>query len=348
MSQIPFKTAILGLNEQGKVLAECAAKSELFKIEAVADKDADLAQRTAAEYGCRHYDDYRLAVMQTGLDVIFAAAPLYACAEYIHAALGKKLHVLRIAPAARTFEELAGFVHHAAESEVSFSVVSVLRLNKVFTALHEYLKEEANNIPLVIAQCGFGQFQEPWRRDPKLAGGGILLYDCYEIMDQIVLCFGTPDEVYAVHTSQAPDRRQRLSVAEDTAVVTMKFGDTLTVNLVAGNILKPQAYTLNIYSKGKNIFVQDGQLSIFDNQNKLLEKSRETASNQKLVSKFAANFAQSIVDPAQTPPISTGADHLETMALIESAYLSSRTGSPESPRKILQMSQNVASKYLFK
>jgi predicted dehydrogenase len=349
MSQTPLRTAVLGLTEQGQLLLECAAKTQLFKIDTVADKDTELAKKIAAEYGCGHYDDYRIAVMQNGLDVVFAAAPLHTCAEYIYTALSKKLHVLRIVPPARTLNELAEFVRLADDSGTVFAIASPLRFNKTFTALREYLEQnKIENISLVTVQCGCDQHQQPWQRDPKLAGGGIFLYNCYEMADQIVQSFGMPDEVYAVHASQAPDRQQRLSVTEDTAVITMKFADTLTISVVASKILKPNTYLLNAYGREHNVFIDGDTLSIFDVQNNLLEKFEESAKLPELMFWLLENFVQSIIAPDQKELVSSGTNHLHTMALIESAYLSARTGAPESPQCILQMSQDSMARYLAK
>jgi predicted dehydrogenase len=349
MSHTPLKTAVLGLNEHARLLLECATKTELFQIDAVADKDAELAQKIASTYNCRHYDDYRVAVGQSGIDVVFAAAPLHACAEYIHIALNKKLHVLRAAPPARTFEELGEFVRQATESQVQFSIAAPLRFNKAYVAMRDYIEQNrSDNVFLVTAQCGIGISHEPWQRDPKLAGGGILLYNCYEIIDQLVQCFGTPDEVYAIATSQAPDRKQRLYVTEDTAIVTMKFVDTLTFNLIASKTLSPHACTLIAYSKDKKVCLDKNSLKVVDDHDNLITQTNETATPLELMTQSLADFAQSITGTGQMPPVSTGTDHLATMALMEAAYLSARTGAPESPQRILQMSQNMMTRSLFK
>jgi len=349
MSQTPLKTAVLGLNEQARLLLDCATKTGLFQIDAVADKDAELAQKIAAEHNCRHYDDYRLAVMQSGIDVVFATAPLHACAEYIHAALSKKVHVLRITPPARTFEELSEFVRQAEGSQAQFGIAAPLRFNKAYTAMRDYIEQNHDDtIFLVTAHCGIGLSPEPWQRDPKLAGGGIFLYNCYRIIDQLVQCFGIPDEVYAANTSQAHDRKQRLYVTEDTAIVTMKFADRLTINIIASRTLSPHTRTLIAYGKDKKVCLNESSLKVVDDHDNLLAETNEPATLLELMTQSLADFAQSITGNGQMPPISSGTDHLATMALMEAAYLSARTGAPESPQRILQMSQNTMTRHLFK
>ncbi|MEJ2647573.1 MAG: hypothetical protein P8016_04080, partial [Sedimentisphaerales bacterium] len=49
------------------------------------------------------------------------------------------------------------------------------------------------------------------------------------------------------------------------------------------------------------------------------------------------DFALSVLSPEEQKPSSTGRENLNNMAVIESAYLSSRTGFPEEPARILQM-----------
>jgi len=51
------------------------------------------------------------------------------------------------------------------------------------------------------------------------------------------------------------------------------------------------------------------------------------------------NFALGVLGAEESGPGSSGRENLKNMAVIESAYLSGRTGMPEEPGKILQMAQ---------
>jgi hypothetical protein len=128
----------------------------------------------------------------------------------------------------------------------------------------------------------------------------------------------------------------------------MRFADTLTINITAGRTIKPKESVLNAYGKDINFCINSGSLSLFDSSDNLQEKTKESAKPPELTSRLLAHFAQNIKSASDACLISSGADHLKTMALIESAYLSARTGSPESPNRILQMSQNGMTRYLFK
>ncbi len=59
------------------------------------------------------------------------------------------------------------------------------------------------------------------------------------------------------------------------------------------------------------------------------------------------NFALSILSPDSNKLCSSGSENLQNMAVIESAYLSTRTGFPEGPAKVLQMAQGLGGEMLF-
>ncbi|MGA2094227.1 MAG: hypothetical protein ABSH16_12615, partial [Sedimentisphaerales bacterium] len=53
--------------------------------------------------------------------------------------------------------------------------------------------------------------------------------------------------------------------------------------------------------------------------------------------KAVENFGSNLLWPDQNLPVSSTADNLKNMAVIEAAYLSARTGMPEQPAKILKI-----------
>jgi len=129
MSEGKLRTAILGLNEGGRLLLEAAGRVDHLQIHAVADKDANLAERIAAECQCAAYDDYRQLIVQNQLDCLFVAAATHSCDEYIRAAMKKKFNILKLAPAARNFEEAAEFVRLSEDEDIKFAIG---RSNKSF------------------------------------------------------------------------------------------------------------------------------------------------------------------------------------------------------------------------
>jgi predicted dehydrogenase len=366
MSEGKLKAAVLGLNEKGRLLLETASKLEYFEIAAVADKDGLLAEKVAAQYKCAGYDDYRqlISVMDSGLrgndrkssedrendnknrnDVgcLLVAAPMHTCDEYVRMAAKKKINILKLPPAARNFEEAAELVRLAEEHDVKFAIGNPSRFARSYLGLRQFLQEgKIEQVFLITAFCNAGDRKQPaWQTDPKLAGGGVLLHNCYQIIDQIILNFSAPEQVYSLNTNAAGDRQQRLYLTEDTAVVTMKFSDTLSGNLIASRRrgTGPEEKFVKIYGKDKILTVTDTQLTITDGLSRKNKKLKYDDDESTLYAALLENFALSILQPANNKLCSSGRENLANMAVIESAYLSARTAVPEEPGKILQMAQ---------
>jgi predicted dehydrogenase len=346
MAQELLRTAVIGLAQHGSFLMETAVKTGRFKIEVLADKDLDLAARLANEYGARAFDDYRSALAQNDLDVVISAAGLAASLEHIRAAFARGLHVLRIAPPARTTDELVSLISLANDAKTRFAVASTWRCRKVFAAFADYLATQPlTGAFLITARCGPSPWHDLSQRDPKLAGGGILLHSCYQMLDQIIANFPNPDLVACWQTSQAHDRQQRLYVTEDTALIVLKFSDTLVADIVASRTFPHASSSLSIYSPDRRVELVNDRLTVFDSAGRLIEDHAFPETESHAVSKLMINFADTI-DSQETMPASSALDNLDTMALVDAAYLSTRTAVPESPQKIAQLAQTAINRIL--
>jgi predicted dehydrogenase len=341
MQDTRLKTAVLGLNDKGQILLKEAAATGYFQIQAVADKDAKLAEKIAAEYNCTAYDDYRQLIIQNQLDCLLVAAGIHSCDEYLRAPMKKKINILKLAPPARNFEEAAGFVRLAEEENIKFAVANTNRFAQSFLALRQFLQEgRIEQISLISAACSFGDQVHPvWQTDPKLAGGGVLLHNCYEMIDQIVWNFAAPQQVYSLNTNTAGDRKQRFFLTEDTAVVMMKFADTLIGNLMAGRTFGTRQEFLKVYGRDKILTVSDTQFTVSDSLGQVSEEYKYSDDEICRMKKLLENFALSILSPDNNKLCSSARENLRNMAVIESAYLSARTGMAEEPGRILKMAQ---------
>ena len=359
MSEGRLKTAVLGLSDSGQLLLKAASQIDHFRVQAVADKDAVLAQRIAEEYNCAAYDDYRQLIIQNQLDCLLVAAAMYSCDEHIRAAMKKKFNILKLAPAARNFEEAAEFVGLAEDENVKLAVANPSRFARSFLALREFLQEgKIEQIFLITAFCNVGdqphrdpkhekvpsESQPTWETDPKLAGGGVLLRNCYEMIDQILWNFSMPQQIYSLHGNQALDKQQRLYLTEDTAVVTMKFSDTLIGNLIASRRtgMGPRENSLRVYGRDKILTVSDTQFTVVDGAGQSGGQLRCDDNALYRMTRLLESFALSILAPHDNKLFSSGRENLKNMAVIESAYLSARTGFPEEPSRILQMASRRA------
>lgn len=341
MTRDKLKAAVLGLKDGGEKLLSIAAESEYFDIVAVAEKEAEVAQNTAKQYGCAAFDDYRQLVIQNELDCVLVAAGMYSCEQYLRAAIKKKFNVFKLPPLARNFEEASEFVRLTEAEGVKLSVPVCWRYSEAFEQLHKSVRGSGiEQILLVTVTCEYRREYRPaWHGDPELAGGGVLLRDSYDIIDTLVQVFGVPEQVYSLVTSTAADRQQRHALTEDTAVVTMKYGSDLCVNLVAMRATGPELTTesINCFGKDKVLMLERESLTIESREGETISKDNFEYDERTAFEKTLEDFALSIIEPEENPLRCGGREQLQNMAVIEAAYLSSRTSMPEQPRRILAL-----------
>jgi len=339
MPDTRLKTAVLGLDARGLLLLKACTLLDCIHLQAVADKDTQLAERTAAEYDCPFYDDYRQLITQNRFDCLLVAAGLYSCDEYVRMAMKKKFNVLKMAPAARDFEEAAEFVRLSEDEGVKFAIANRCRFSGGFAALSDFLEQQPiEQAYLISATCIAGvEATEQWHSDPKLSGGGVLLRNCYEMIDLIVSSFSVPQQVYSLNTNQAADRQQRLYRTEDTMVVTMKFADTFVGSLTASKAFGPKEESFSVYGKDKILTVSAEYLGVSDSCGKVLEQQKFDVDELGATRKMLQSFALSILLPDKYTLVCSARENLRTMAVIESAYLSARTAMPEEPGRIFEM-----------
>jgi len=337
-----LKTAVLGLSKNGSSLLEAVEATGLYDIIAVADRDTEIAERTALRYKCPAFDDYRQLIMRNRPDVLFVTAPLYISEEFIRIAIKEGIHIIRLVPAGLDFESTADFIRMARKNEVRYFVANFWRPEPGFAKLREYLKAaRIEDFHLIQAVCNFpGEIDDihsRWLSDPKMAGGGVLLRNCYEMIDLIVFNFGVPEQVYSINTNHAQDRQQRLSITEDTAIVTMKFSDTLLGNLLASRTFGPPVEVLRLHSAENVLAVKADSFTILDNAGNIIEDTKFQADKSDCIKKTLTKFGQSLLSPDEYPLTDAEEADMNNMAVIESAYLSAKTAAPEEPQRILSM-----------
>ena len=333
---------VLGLGKNGQLLLEAAHASGHFRIIAVADPDHQRAEKIAAEFKCDAYTDYRQLVVQNQVDCLLVAADIHTCDEHLRTAIKKKFNILKLAPAARNFEETLGYVQLAESEKVQFAIANPARFMPSHTKARELIAQgHVKQVHLVTAQCSINDTdRSPWHTDPKLAGGGVLLHDGYQIIDQILGSFPLPQQVYALTTNQAPDKQQRLYLTEDAAVVSLKFTDALTGSIIATR--RPDAghdaTCLRIHGKDTLLTVTDSEVTLCTHAEADDQKWQFDETEHEVMKRLLSSFAGSLQSPDEHELVSSAAENLKNMAVLESAYLSARTGFPEEPARILQMS----------
>lgn len=344
MDEQHLTVAAVGLTGCAEVLLEIAWELPSLKIVAVGDTDPTCAEAAGRKYECDSYTDYRQLIIRNNADLLFIGAPPHQSTDPIRQALQKKMNVLAAWPWALNFEQGAEFINLAKREGVLFTVAQNGRFGRPFDHIMKFLHtsvEQSNTIHLVSAVChlptGPLEPSQRWRLDPQLSGGGVLMQNCYNLIDELVLCFGLPQRVYALTQSQAPDRQQRLSLTEDTAVMSMQFSDTLIAQLCASRTLGPARQHLRIHGKDQHLTATVDEVVICDNAGQELDRATYANDRRPSLERLLNNLASHIADPKENLLYPEHGMDLNTIAVVESAYLSARTGMAEEPARILRL-----------
>ncbi len=78
-------------------------------------------------------------------------------------------------------------------------------------------------------------------------------------------------------------------------------------------------------------------LSVYDGKGCRLDQTRCDFDELGIVQAMLSDYATSIRTPEAHAFTSTGKANLRVMAVMQAAYLSSKTGTPEDPERILAM-----------
>jgi predicted dehydrogenase len=344
MDEQQLTVAAIGLTDLTETLLDIAWAAPMFRILAVADIDQGQAEAAARKYECDAYTDYRQLIVQNQVDILLVGAPPHLCTDYIRQAIQKKMNILTRWPWAVNFEQGAEFINLARRENVLFTVAQNGRFSRSFEHIMDFLKtsvEQSNTLHLISAVChipiGPLEPSQRWLYDPQLAGGGVLMQNCYNLIDELTLCFGLPQRVYALTQSQAPDRQQRLSLTEDTAVITMQFSDTLMAQLCASRTLGPARQHLRIHGKTMHLTATPEEVVVCNNAGTELERFGYKDDQHSSLERLLMNLAQTLLNPNEKSLYPDHGVDLNTLAVIESAYLSARTGMAEEPARMLKL-----------
>ncbi len=336
-----LKVAVLGIDDFTVSVLEAVNRLEGFEVSAVADEDSELAEKTAGGYDCGWFDDYRQLIIQSEADCLVPARGIAKGQEYLTLALEENYHILKHPPLAKSYEEASALAKLAEKSEGDITVANMGRFSSGYGGVREILEREGcEEVFLIKAFCGSGCGElAKWQRDPKVAGGGVLLHNCYEVIDQLVWNFGLPQQVYSLATSLAGDRQQRLYRTEDVAAALLKYGDTIFGEVTTVRGVGAAEEHIAIYCRDKVVKAGRDFLTVIGADGSFEKDSHFNEDRQMLIRRMLEDFAKTVTgDDEKHEPMNTIAENIRNMVLVESIYLSSRTAMPEEPGRITSIS----------
>ena len=334
-----LQAAILGLIEAGRELYDALRCDSTIDLVAVADRDGDLSAALGDQAGARVYDDYRRAIVESttgGLDVLFVALPPVEAHEYLRLAAGQGVAAFALPPVARAFDETTELADLFAEARRPLVVGRPWQFEPAYMRLHNLPALAgvvfAANVDVACPVTG----PLGWRGDARRAGGGVLLHGAYEMVDAVATLLGVPEEVFGATAVAVPPDAARLYDTEDAAAVVFRYADNRTAAVTCRRTAASGAWSMTLCGSQATVEVTPESMTVTDNQGQVVMRTQVRSKNRyaPAISVFVAALSAGV----QTFPSHVG-EHLGTMATIRAAYLSARTGQPESPRRFMELTE---------
>ena len=152
------------------------------------DVDPLKAEVLAARFpGCRAMSDWRDAVNDKQVNVIIIATPHSYLAEITAGAIAADCNVLVEKPAARFMDELKPLITMTEKQEVLVRVGFNHRYHRAFQKMREIVDAgEIGELMFLRARYGHGGrlgYEQEWRAQPALSGGGELIDQGVHLID---------------------------------------------------------------------------------------------------------------------------------------------------------------------
>ena len=325
-----LKTALIGLSGVGAGYLDALLADDQFELIAVGDTDRGVLRHRAEALTARAYQDYRSLIVESarnGVDSLFVAAEPFQAREHVDLAMAHGVAVFHKAPPARNVNEARHLADSARRAAVPLIVSRPWAFEPALTRLHG-LAKVAGRIHAVHAEVRTSDRFDGWRADARQAGGGVLLNGAYQALDMIVALCGPARSVFARCGRGATPEPAAKYDTEDVAhlSLTLANGAIGCLSAVRGTTDCGWRLTLDGDSATVTVSHQAIRITPRDRGREESVPFPEGRGARRAISAFGAARLAGL----RSIPSSIR-DHAATLAVIGAAYLSAKTGVPETP-----------------
>jgi UDP-N-acetylglucosamine 3-dehydrogenase len=303
------RATLVGVTATGDERDDATAKAEEYGTEVYAPDD--LLDRVDGAVVCATNADHRY---------------------WVERAADASVDVLCEKPLAPSVDDARAIVDTCADADVHCGVAMPLRFSQPVRNAKAALDNNAIGDVRFLSGTNRGQMPGEWFTDPEQAGGGAIMDHTVHIVDVVRWLTGCEvQEVYA-----EIDTRFHDIPVEDCNLLSMELTDG-TQFVLDGSWSKPDQWdtwgdaTLRIVGR-------EGVISIdcFDQSTKHTRDTEVAGINslywgsnpdEGLINDFVESVAE------DRPPLTTGSDGVEAVAVVDAAYRSAKQGTPVIVRR---------------
>ena len=325
-----LRVGLLGLSGEGEAYLKALRANANVELVCAADADARRIADLAEGRAIRTYEDCRSLIVgatREPLDALFVALEPFQSVDLLPLAAERGMPVFHKPPFARSVDEGRCIARRFADVSAALVVARAWRFAPQ-SALSPAAAPSSDALRAASVVVQTPDSAEGWRGHSARSGGGVLLNGAYEAVDELLCAFGVPESVYAECTMLARPGAVRKYDTEDIAAVTLRFAHERFAALFA---VRGRSRESSGAARVSTLPVAAGS----DPAAAVCAAGATDATLRELrsdaVAAAVAAFVDSLTGDAESLA-STMLEHLRVLAVIEAAYLSAKTGAPESPR----------------
>ena len=368
MATEQVKLAVIGVGAMGSLHARDILILSNTELVAVCDTNPQRAETIAQACGCKKFSDYRKMLDQTDLDGVIIATPHNGHPPISIDCLQRGYHVLTEKPIATNLADAQKMVsaYHSALNKypaLQFAIMFQMRTYGHWRKVKELI-DNGDLGKLVRATWIITDWfrtqsyydNGEWRATWAGEGGGVLLNQSSHNLDLLQWFVGMPQRLTA---SAALGKYHNIEV-EDEVSACMEYQNGMIAHFITSTAESPGSNRLEIVGEGGKLIVEDGRLTLWKNQNSMLEQIRSAAdpfepvAHRKIAVPFThhgkwghdliiENFANAILQGK--PLIAPAEQGINQLHLSNAMMLSSFSGSAvDLPIDAGQYSAELASR----
>jgi predicted dehydrogenase len=307
--------------------------TDAAKLLIVADINLQAAESLAVEFNCRATTRWESVITLADVEAVVVATPPHLHAPISIAAMKAGKHVLCEKPLGRTLQEAEAIVHAARETGAKLKCGFNLRHHPGIALARRRLEEGQIGEALFL-RCRYGiggrpDYDNEWRAESQISGGGQLMDQGIHILDLCRWFLGDFAEAFAILATAFWD----IEPLEDNAFVLLRTARGQIASLHVSWTQWKNLFSLEVFGRDGYIKVE-GLGGSYGTERATLGRRNSSGPFCEEVVEFRGEdrswhaeweeFVAAIRESRE--PVGNGADSLAVHRLVRALYESGKTG----------------------
>ena len=324
-----MRVGLIGAGLQGWRRAPVLKQFPGTEVVVIAATNQEAAESLANDIGCQATTNWTEVVEREDLEAVLICTPTNLHAPMSIAAMKTGKHVLCEKPLARNLDEAEEIVKVAQENKVKLKCGFNHRHHPGLQQAREWLDKdiigELNFLRCRYGICGRTGYEEEWRAEPEIAGGGQLIEQGIHAIDLFRWFLGEFTEVVGFTSTRFWD----MAPLEDNAFALFRTGKGQIASLHSSLTQWKNLFSFEIFGQDGYIVIEGfgggyGTEKVTMGKRALLEPFKEETTEfrggDRSWYEEWKEFVAAVEEDRE--PLGNGRDGLEALRLVNAVYQS--------------------------